>query len=490
MQFRNNLPAPAAESGKAGGKGLERNALSFLSSAVIGISSTAPAYSLASALGTIAGIAAFGAPAVIAIAFVPMMCIATAYFYLNRADPDCGTTFAWVTRTMGPHVGWIGGWAVIVTNIIVMPSLAVIAGQYSFYLFGYSHPSTLYVTLAGMAWIAIMTAICYAGIEASARTQQILLGIELVILLIFAVTALVKVNNGEAPAHAPRDAAAWLNPLGAVGFDQFTEALLAAIFIYWGWDTAVSVNEETENPETTPGYAAVASTVLLAGLYVLVAVAALAFAGPALLSQNKDDIFAPVGESVLGPYLDKLLVVAVLTSASAATQTTIIPAARTALSMASAGALPKRFAEIHPRYLSPAFATLVMGGISLAWYGALSLFSKSVLADTILALGLCIAFYYALTGFACLLWYRRELLKSVRNFLLMGAIPLFGTLVMVFVFVRSCFILAATGSAVIFGIGMPLVIGLGSLLAGCLLMLLAEFNSPAFFRGRPETGRP
>ncbi len=490
MQFRNNLPAPAAESGKAGGKGLEKNALSFLSSAVIGISSTAPAYSLASALGTIAGIVAFSTPAVIAIAFVPMMCIATAYFYLNRAEPDCGTTFAWVTRTMGPHMGWIGGWALIVTNIIVMPSLAVIAGQYSFYLFGYAHPSTLYVTLVGMAWIAIMTAICYAGIEASARTQQILLGIELVILLIFAVTALVKVNIGEAPAQPPHDPIAWFDPLAAAGFDKFTEAFLAAIFIYWGWDTAVSVNEETENPKTTPGYAAIASTVLLAGLYVLVAVAALAFAGPALLSQNKDDIFAPIGESVLGPSLNKLLIIAVLTSASAATQTTIIPAARTALSMASVGALPKRFGEIHPRYLSPAFATLVMGGISLVWYGALSLFSKSVLADTILALGLCIAFYYALTGFACVLWYRRDLLKSARNLVLMGAIPLAGTAIMVFVFVRSCFILSGTGSAAIFGLSMPLVIGVGSLLAGCLLMVLVEFTSPGFFRRRPETRRP
>src|SRR5262249_11732883 len=90
-------------------KRLQRNAISFLSNVVIGVASTAPAYSLASALGVIAGIAAFGTPAVMIAAFVPMLFIATAYFYLNRADPDCGTTFIWAARAFGPYTGWIGG---------------------------------------------------------------------------------------------------------------------------------------------------------------------------------------------------------------------------------------------------------------------------------------------------------------------------------------------------------------------------------------------
>src|SRR5262245_35003571 len=145
-----------------------------------------PAYSLASALGVIAGIAAYATPGIMLVAFIPMFCVATAYLHLNRADPDCGTTFSWATRAMGPYAGWIGGWAVIVTNIIVMPSLAAIAGEYSFQLFGYGHPSTLQVTVAGVAWIGIMTAICFIGIELSARSQRLLLAAELAILLIFA----------------------------------------------------------------------------------------------------------------------------------------------------------------------------------------------------------------------------------------------------------------------------------------------------------------
>jgi amino acid transporter len=466
------------------GKGLKPGALSFLSNLVIGVASAAPAYSLASALGTIAGISAFATPGIMILAFLPMLAIATAYFQLNKAIPDCGTTFAWAAKAIGPHTGWIGGWALTVTNILVMPSLAVIAAQYSFQLFGMSEPSGTAVTLAGIAWIVAMTAICYFGIELSARTQQALLSTELAILVAFASFALWHVYGGEAPQTSAPVRAGWFDPFSEGNSGTVTEALLVAVFIYWGWDSSVSVNEETENPAETPGRAAILSTFLLVVLYVLVTAAALSFAGPAFLSQNKADVFALIGESVLGPWLAKLLILAVLTSAMAAALTTVLPAARTTLSMAAAGALPKRFAEVHPHFQTPGFSTLAVGAISILWFLGLSTLSKNVLDDTILAVGLPIAFYYALTGFSCAIFYRRELGSSVRNFLLKGALPALGALAMTFLFIKNCLALAGGGSAKVFGIGTPAAIGIGSLLLGLPLMLAAKRNNPEYFRAR------
>ena len=480
-----HLPDASASSITVKDKGLRKNALSFLSNIVIGVASAAPAYSLASALGPIAGSASFTTPAIMIVAFIPMLFIAVAYYYLNRLDPDCGTTFSWVTLAMGPTVGWIGGWVLLLTNVIVMPSMAVIAGQYSFLLFG-DHPSSIEVTAAGVAWIVVLTAICYVGIELSARTQQVLLGTELAILLIFAVMAFAKVYTAHAPAGSMPVSLEWFNPFKVESYDDFLKAFLVAVFIYWGWDTGVAVNEETENPQTTPGVAAVTSTFLLVAVYVLVSAAAISFAGPNALSgsaeNGADDIFALIGESVLGSWLDKLLILAVLTSAAAATLTTILPAARTALSMASAGAFPARFAEIHPRYKSPGFATLMMGAVSILWFVFLRSFSKHVLDDSIEALGLCIAFYYALTGFACVVIYRRQLLKSVRNFVLMGLLPASGGAIMVFLLVESCISLANKASGSAFGIGLPLVIAAASLVSGIILMVAARRSLPAFFR--------
>ena len=170
-----------------------------------------------------------------------------------------------------------------------------------------------------------------------------------------------------------------------------------------------------------------------------------------------------------------------LSSACAATQTTILPGARTALSMASAGALPRKLASVHPRYLTPGIATILTGMISVAWYLSLTAMSKDVLADSITAVGLPIAFYYGLTSMACLVRYRHDLLKSVKNFVILGAIPFAGALAMLLLFMKSCSNLASAGSTTIFGVGGPLVIGLGSLLIGLPLMGLAE---DGYFKGR------
>src|SRR3954463_11093987 len=195
--------APAAATrGGVEDKGLKHNAIGFISSVVIGVASTAPGYSLAASLGFIAAVGGIGlqSPAVLLLAFIPMAMIAAAYYYLNRADPDCGTTFAWVTKAMGPWAGWMGGWAIVVADVIVMANLAQIAGLYSFLLVGWDSAaaSTLAVTAVGVVWIFVMTAICVIGIELSARTQVGLLSAEIVTLALFAVVALVKVAAGDA----------------------------------------------------------------------------------------------------------------------------------------------------------------------------------------------------------------------------------------------------------------------------------------------------
>src|SRR6476620_10501108 len=187
-----------------GDKGLRSGALGFISSVVIGVASTAPGYSLAASLGLVTVVVGLQAPAIMLLAFVPMLFIAVAYYYFNRADPDCGTTFSWVTRAMGPYIGWFGGWAIVVADVIVMANLAQIAGSYTFLLFGADHAaaSTLWVTFVGVIWILIMTAVVTIGIELSARTQWFRLAAEYVILMVFAVVSLIKVYTQNPPGSS------------------------------------------------------------------------------------------------------------------------------------------------------------------------------------------------------------------------------------------------------------------------------------------------
>jgi amino acid transporter len=473
--------------------GLKRNAIGYASSVVIGVASTAPGYSLAAVLGLIVAIAGVGvhAPAVLLVSFVPMLLVALGYKYLNKADPDAGTTFSWATRAFGPMTGWMGGWAIIVADVIVMANLAQIAGLYTFMLFGVDDPSVLAVTAVGVVWIALMTAICVVGVEVNARTQRWLLGAEIVTLAAFAAVALVRVFAGDAPAGAIEPALSWFNPFAVGSVGAMTAGLLVGVFIYWGWDSLVTVNEETEDSDTVPGKAAVMSTLILVGIYLVVAVAAIAFGGvDRLAGDQSGDVLGLLAGDVFGSsLLGKLIVVAVLTSAAASTQTTILPTSRTALSMARAKAAPDALAKVHPRYLTPHVATIVMGGLSIAWYVGLTIVSENMLFDSIAALGLMIAFYYGLTGLACAWYYRRTLTSSLGRFLLVGVAPFTGGAILLFVFFRSCIDLgrADAGSTTYFGIGSPLVIGLGFLALGVVLVVIWRLaGHREFFRRRPE----
>ena len=474
-------------------KGLKTGALGFVSSVVIGVASTAPGYSLAASLGVVAAAVGFLSPAIMWVAFLPMFFIAASYYAMNRVDPDCGTTFSWVTRGLGPVAGWLSGWALLIADILVMASLAQIAGKYSYLLFGADGAANnKWAVLAiGVVWIAVMSWICYVGIEVSARTQWFLLAAELITLVIFSVVALVRVYSGHL-AGAVHPHLSWLNPF-SLSTTQLSAGVLTAVFIYWGWDTAVSVNEETQDADRTPGKAAVVSTVLLLGIYVVVAIAAQAVHGAGFLVTNQDDVLSALGKDVMPWGLDKLLIIAVLTSASASTQTTILPATRAALSMAAHKAAPKTFASINPRYLTPGVATIWTGAVSIVWYVLLTFVSENILADSITATGLMIAFYLGITGVACVWYFRRVLFKDLRTFVIAGLAPAIGAVMLGWVFVKSIIDLANPANAYggsVAGIGAPLAIGILSLIVGVVLMLLQWRAAPAFFRRKLETVDP
>ena len=496
-------------------KGLKGGALGLVSSIVVGMASTAPAYSLAATLGLVVAsggslLAGVKAPAIVLLAFIPMYMIAVAYQELNKAEPDCGTTFTWASRAFGPLVGWMGGWGIIAADVIVMANLAQIAGAYSFTFVGELGwegvaelaDSTLWSTVAGVIWIIVMTYICYRGIEVSARIQYALLGIEMVVLIAFSVVALIKVYAGKAETYSLHPSLDWFWPAGLDFTTVIAPALLTALFIYWGWDTAVACNEESDDPGTTPGRAAVISTFLLLATYALVAVAAVAFAGVGKEGiglgnpDNAADAFAAIGpdlfgDSVIGKVGIMLLAASILTSASASTQTTILPTARTTLSMGVYKALPGSFAKIHRKYLTPTVATLVMGGVSILFYVLFTLVSPNLLSALIGSVGLMIAFYYGLTGFACTWFYRKDLTKSARDLVMRGIVPLLGGIILLVIFIYGLLQYAKAdwltdndgNNVTIFGFGAVAVVGIGALVLGVVLMVVQWLASPDYFHG-------
>jgi amino acid transporter len=251
----------------------------------------------------------------------------------------------------------------------------------------------------------------------------------------------------------------------------------------------VSVNEESENSDSGPGRSALTSTVILIGIFLLVSVAAQSFAGTGYLGNpnNASDIFSSgLARGVLGS-LHWLLTVAVLTSATAATQTTILPAARAALSMSRRGAIPARFSQIHSKNLIPGTATVWAGILSLIWFVAIELISTNVLGDCVAGLGFLVCYYYGFTGFASAVFFRRELGKSLRNLFVLGILPVVGGLVLMIVFVKGLIFYGHAAndySPPFLGLGVPDWIGILGIASGVVAMLIRRATAPRFFRER------
>ena len=478
-------------------KGLNEGAVGLFGGTILGISSVAPAYALTATIGILVAEAGAKMPVIIIAGFLPMFFAAYAYRELNKVAPDCGTSFTWTTKAFGPYVGWLGGWAAIMATVIVLSNLAGVAVQFFYQflgdVFGSDSISELWENkgvnvVTCLVFLAIATWVAYRGITTTERVQIVLVLFQLAALFVFAVAAFAKA--GESPGGLSFDLG-WFSPAGLT-LSAFIAGLSGSIFAFWGWDTALTVNEESVDADKTPGRAALLCVLSILLTYLLVAIALQMYAGVGTEGKGlgnediSDNVFGALAEPILGEPLHLVLFLAVLASSAASLITTFLPTSRTMLAMGIYRAFPSKFATVHPEHKTPSYATIAAGVGSGLFYAALTFLSESVLTDTIYSLGIMICFYYGLTAFACIWFFRKELFDDARSFVFKLLLPLLGGLGLGWVFVVTLRDSASPdygSGAEIGGVGLVLILGLGIILLGVVFMLWQRFKDPAYFRG-------
>ncbi|WP_432573247.1 APC family permease [Kineococcus sp. SYSU DK005] len=488
----------AVEAGREG-KGLGRGRVGLLGSVVIGVSCIAPAYTLSGALGPTASAVGDHLPAILLVGFVPMLLVAVGYRALNTAMPDSGTTFTWSARAFGPWVGWMGGWGLLAATVLVLSNLAGIAVDFFYLLLAQLTGDDAVADLAAntpvnvatcLVFTALACWVSYRGLEATKAVQYVLVALQVVVLIWFCVAAFAHVADGSAPAALAVDPA-WFDPTGVGSFSAFAAGVSLSVFVYWGWDVVLTMNEETRGARTTPGRAALATIAVIVLLYLAIALAVLTYAGTGeqglgLGSPDvQDNVFAALAGPVMGPAA-VLVSVAVLASSAASLQSTFISPARTLLAMGHYGALAPRFARITPRFQSPGHATVAAGVVAGAFYAVVRVLSEDVLWDTITALGMMVCFYYGVTALACVWYFRRTWRGSARRFLTTCLAPGAGGVLLLAFFVQTSVdsMDPSFGSgSELFGVGLVFLLGTGILVLGAVVMVVQRVLRPAFFRG-------
>jgi len=457
-----------------GHHGLRANALGLFESAVMGVAGVAPAYSIAATTAVLIAAVGLSGPASLLWCGVAMFGIVWGFNYLGRIEVNSGASYAWVRRALTPSLGYLAGWALVVSALIFMVAGSFPAGSVTLGLFSHSLANNLLaVTIFGSAFFLLMVVAVLLGVRLTANVQVAMSSIELVLLLLFGILAVV---HGKEAHHFSWS---WLSPTSFHGANGFFGGALVAAFYYWGWDVTANLNEETKSADVTPGLGGIIGVLVVFALFELFTIGTNMVLTSGQVAHNAGDVLDILGQQVWPGVGGKLIVVAVILSTVATLETTLIQLTRTLYAMGRDHTLPSALGRIHPRWRTPAVATVVAAVLSIGLFvgsnyiGSLS----NVLSDAVNAIGLQIAVYYGLAGLSVVILYRRQLFRSVANFIFIGLWPFVGAVFMFVMFGKSIPGLTATAQAV----------GLGALGLGLIPMAIAWARRvPYFKRVRPD----
>lgn len=445
----------------AGTARLAHGALKGVDSIVMAVAGSAPGYSIAASTSILFAAALLGGPAALLWCGIPMLGIALAFSHLGRGDVNAGAAYSWVRKALHPSLGFISGWAVVVSATIFMVAAAVPAGQATLSLFNENKTwSNGTITAVGALWFLLMAAIVAAGVTITTKAQWIMSCVEVAILIVVGVAALFH----SAGRHGAPFSWHWFSPTAFQGSSGFAAAALVAAFYYWGWDVTANLNEESRHSKLA-ARGGIIGVIIVFALFELYTVDINLFFGPNDISNGATALPEMLASTIGGGALGKVMIIAVMLSTIATLETTLIQVSRSLFAMGRDNTLPAVFGRVHPSRRTPLVATAVVTVVSLCLFVAAAFQHNAsvVMGDSINAIGLQIAVYYSLAALSVTVVYRRELFKSLSNALFIGFFPLLGAAFMIYTFVENI-----SGSGLSAG---TKEIGVGALALGLIPMV-------------------
>jgi amino acid transporter len=404
-------------------RSLKKGALGFLDALAMAIAGSAPAYSITVTTAALVAAAGVAGPAALWIAALPIMGITVAFAYLNRWRPDAGAAYAWVGRAMHPALGFLAGWALLSLSTFFNVAAALPAGEATLDLLvpGRSH-DVLWATGAGAVWFLGVLALITFGITVSAKAQVVLTSLEVLAIVLLCDLAILNARAIPAAAFSWD----WFLPSAFGSFQSFSAGMLVALFYYFGWDVSANLAEETAAASTASGIACILGVLVTVGLFVLAQVAVQMALTPSEIEANGGNLLPALGAAALPAPWSAIAVLAVLVSAVATIETQLLQCTRLLFAMARDRVIGEAMGKLHPRFQTPWLAGFVVAGVSLLLFaGSATVPSINVLMrDLINAIGVQVAFYYALAGIACAWHYRKSMRTGWRTIAFAVIVPL------------------------------------------------------------------
>jgi amino acid transporter len=464
--------------GASASPGLKANVLGLFDSVVMAVAGSAPAYTIAGSTAALVAAVAFAGPASLLYCGIPMLGIAWAFAYLNRIEANAGASYAWVGRVLHPSLGFLAGWALVISATIFMVAGSLPAGSVTIDLFSAKEANnTGLVTLVGAVWFLVMVALVIAGVRVTARAQWIMSGVEVAILILFAILAIVHSASHSVASFSW----SWFGLSHFNGQAGFAAGGLVAAFYYWGWDVSSNLNEEMKDSKRSAGLGGIIGVFIVFALYEIFTIATNLTLSGKTISANSGDVLAILGQDIWHGTGGKLLVIAVMLSTIATLETTLIQVTRTLFAMSRDRTMPSVLGRIGARS-TPWVATVAVAIVSLGLFIGSNYIGSvgKIMTDAIDAIGIQIAVYYGLAGLTVVVAFRKVLFASLKNFLLIGVWPFVGAVFMFWILGE--FVATNTSDAVV------IWAGLGGLAIGFIPLIAYWLLGSEYFKQKPTLG--
>lgn len=414
---------------------LKSESLGLSESVIMGVAGTAPAFSISATTGVL--IASVGILSVATFLYcgIIMFGITLAFLHLNRSHTSAGASYTWVSTIFNPTLGFFVGWSLLVSSAVFMVSGTIPAATATLVIFSpESVGDPISVALVAAGWLLLVSLIVIKGIKLASYMQVLLTVIELGILLAIIVAAFFYFS-----AH-PAQTLSW-HDLSLTAFTPatFAAGALTALFFFWGWDVTLNLSEETKGASDNPGLGAMWSMLIILLLFIsYTVVVQFAFTDAEIEAAGTNILFALAEKLFPSPY-SYMAVIAVMLSTVGTLETTILQFTRTLFAKSRAGAIHPRYGMLHKTWKTPWLATsLILAiGLTLLFLSSFLPTVTEIITVSVQAIGFQVAFYYGLSGFACVWHFRKRACKSVGNFITMFLWPLIGALFMLFIAVYS-----------------------------------------------------
>ncbi len=461
---------------------LQTGALSLIGNVGLDIGSSAVTATMAVTIGAIVVASGYASPLVILVCGLPMLGIAAAYRRLGKWRVHCGATYDWGARAIGPGYGFMVGWIIWLAYVVGAISIIIPLGPY-FMSFVGSPNSRVGEALIGFIGMVVVFGVAMIGIRLSARVQWTLLVIELVgvgILVVYALIAIATRSHG-AVGFTP----GWFSWHEMGGLSGFVSAALISVYIYSGWDAGMLLGEETRKPRSWPGAGAMISVIALAIVFALLTFSFQA-AAPLKGIESHSDVLEYIAHRLAGGWLAKWIVLGVALSALGSTLACVVASARMGFAMGSDGVLHRVFGKTSRTFKTPVAATVIVGILAAAGAWIYPLGSSSVqtsFTHIVSVDGMLFALFYAGTGIAVAVYYRRLAVRGLWPFIQMEVFPLASSAFLLYVVGKSMSTFGWTSANMI---SLYVMLGVGV----CLLIYGYLRRTSDFFRIRREVYDP